>query len=109
MEIRDVLTRPEHLDKFPALTQAAVDFFLDHLLSLARFYPLVPSHYHLERDPKDTKYINLAIEAAADWLVSWDKDLLELSNNESPTGRDFSSKYPQLRIGTGEDFLRHLD
>ena len=38
----------------------------------------------LERDPKDAKYVDLAIATKADFLVTRDKDLLDLREKESP-------------------------
>jgi uncharacterized protein len=34
------------------------------------------------RDPKDDKFLGLAVDGKADWIVSGDKDLLELSPYE---------------------------
>lgn len=64
-EVRDVLTRPKLVAKYPALTTEAVDAFLAQYLRLARWIDNVPEHYSLVRDPKDSNYLNLAIEAAA--------------------------------------------
>jgi predicted nucleic acid-binding protein len=55
-EIRDVLTRPKLLAKYPALTEQAVDRFLGHYVGRARWIEDVPEHYVLARDPKDSKY-----------------------------------------------------
>jgi len=44
-EIRDVLTRPKLLAKYPALTEGAVDYFLGHYVGRARWIDGVPEHY----------------------------------------------------------------
>jgi predicted nucleic acid-binding protein len=64
-EIRDVLTRPTLIARFSALTREAVDAFLAQHLRLAKWINDVPEHYILSRDPKDSKYLNLAITAGA--------------------------------------------
>ena len=35
------------------------------------------------RDPKDDKFLELAVDAKADWIITGDKDLLELSPFQS--------------------------
>ena len=44
----------------------------------------VPSVFTLDRDPKDAKYVDLAIAARADFLVTRDNDLLDLRKQGSP-------------------------
>ena len=53
----------------------------------------VPEVFGLERDPKDEPYINLALASQASYLVTWDRDLLELMNDEA-----FRQRFPQLTI-----------
>ncbi len=60
----------------------------------------VPEHYLLARDPKDSKYLNLAITAQASYLVTDDLDLLELMEPGSPVGQDFRARFPSLQIVT---------
>lgn len=58
----------------------------------------VPEAYHLERDPKDSKYLNLAIAAGAGYLVTDDQDLLELMNPAAAVSREFRNQFPSIRI-----------
>ncbi|WP_428305396.1 putative toxin-antitoxin system toxin component, PIN family [Lacipirellula sp.] len=104
-EIHDVLNRTEHQSKFATLTPEAVTLFLQHFLRTSFWIDAVPEQYELKRDPKDSKYINLALASGAAWLVTWDKDLLELSRSDSAVGQEFRALYPRLRIGTPENFL----
>jgi putative PIN family toxin of toxin-antitoxin system len=97
-EIRDVLTRPILMAKYPALTVKAVDAFLAHHLTAAKWISDVPEHYVLARDPKDSKYLNLAIAAGAPYVVTDDKDLLDLMAPQSGTGIDFRARFPQVQI-----------
>ena len=53
----------------------------------------MPSLFSLPRDPDDEPYLNLAIAAGADYLVTWDKDLLDLMQDAS-----FRAQYPRLTI-----------
>jgi putative PIN family toxin of toxin-antitoxin system len=99
-EIRDVLTRPKLVAKFPALTPEAVDAFLAQHLRRARWIDSVPEHYVLARDPDDSKYLNLAITAGAPYVVTDDLDLLDLMTPDSPTGVDFRRRFPMVQIVT---------
>ena len=73
-EIRDVLTRLKVLIKYPHLTVEYVEIFLSRVLSKANLLNKIPKHFQYPRDPKDEKYINLAIEAEANYIVSRDND-----------------------------------
>jgi uncharacterized protein len=93
VEIGEVLRRPKLQRKLPALTPEAVEAFLQDVTSRAVMVPDVPKAFPLERDPKDEPYINLAIAAATQYLVTWDKDLLDLAGNEL-----FRQAYPNLAV-----------
>jgi predicted nucleic acid-binding protein len=58
----------------------------------------VPEEFHYERDPEDEPYINLALVTDAKYLVSLDRDLLDLMDTTSEGGREFQRRYPMLRI-----------
>jgi len=94
-EIRDVLTRPKLVAKYPALTKEAVDAFLAQHLRIATWISHVPEHYVLARDPDDRKYLNLAITAGAPYVVTDDLDLLDVMNPQSAAGIDFRSRFPR--------------
>ena len=93
-EIRDVLTRPKLIAKYPALTKVAVDAFLAQHLRVATWISHVPEHYALARDPDDSKYLNLAITAGAHYVVTTDLDLLDLMDPQSAAGNDFRQRFP---------------
>jgi putative PIN family toxin of toxin-antitoxin system len=97
-EIRDVLNRPEHSARFPSLTPGAVDAFLAEYLRAAAWFSEVPDVFSLERDPKDSKYVNLAVAAEAPYLVTTDRDLLDLMDQSAVAGRDFQDRFPGLRV-----------
>jgi predicted nucleic acid-binding protein len=50
-------------------------------------------------------YINLAIVTNAAYLVSRDKDLLDLMTTSTERARQFRSRYPFLRIITPAGFI----
>lgn len=97
-EIRDVLTRPKLVLKYPALTPLAVDAFLADCLRRASWFHDVTEHFVLQRDPKDSKYLNLAITASAPYVVTRDRDLLDLMNEHNAEGRVFRARFPDIHI-----------
>ena len=86
-EMREVMTRPEFLERFENVAEELVDKYLEQLARKSVFVSFVPKKFTFTRDPDDEFYINLAIEVEADYLVSRDRDLLDLM-----TGCDEESK-----------------
>jgi len=106
-ELSDVLNRPKSKKRFKTLTPTRVETFLGELRNTAVFVDSVPRTFICARDPDDEPYVNLALAAGASHLVTWDKDLLDLMEDNAD-GRDFRSRFPGLRILTPVDFLREL-
>jgi putative PIN family toxin of toxin-antitoxin system len=102
-EVRDVLTRPKTLRKFPALTPKAVDVFLTDIATHATMLPTVPKVFTLARDPKDEPYVDLAAATQARYLVSRDKDLLDLMGDDA-----FRQQFPGLTVIDPVGLLREL-
>jgi putative PIN family toxin of toxin-antitoxin system len=92
-EVREVLERPRVRAKNPAITDETTARLLDRLARLATKVVDVPDLFSLPRDPDDEPYINLALAASAGYLLTRDKDLLDLMNDP-----DFRSRYPRLTI-----------
>jgi len=76
-EVRDVLSRSKIRKKSPDITRERVDALMIRVSDKAAIVDFIPQHFSYERDPKDEKYINLAIEVEADYLISRDQDLLD--------------------------------
>lgn len=73
-ELADVLSRP----KFDAYVSIAErQEFLRLLGHIAELVPIVRTVRHC-RDPRDDKFLELALNGQADLIVSGDRDLLEL-------------------------------
>jgi len=77
-EVREVLNRAEVRRQLPGINDRIVNAFLTKLEAKAILIANVPEEFHYERDPDDEMYINLAIVGNATYLVSRDKDLLDL-------------------------------
>jgi len=106
-EVEDVLSRPKIVQKFPSLTPEAVAVFLKDIDALTRAVADVPTVVLLPRDPKDEPYLNLAVIAAANYLVTWDKDLLDLMADNAE-GNEFRKRVPGLLVLTPVVFLREF-
>jgi putative PIN family toxin of toxin-antitoxin system len=103
-EVRDVLYRPVIRNAFKKkLTDEIAQDFLDHVVDKAHAVEHVPNAFRLERDPDDEPYINLAVAARASFIVSRDKDLGDLMNDD-----EFRKTYPDLTIIDPAAFLKHV-
>jgi putative PIN family toxin of toxin-antitoxin system len=102
-EARDVLGRSKLRRKLSALTSEAVEEFLRDVESRSVMVADVPRTFRLERDPKDERYLDLAIAAGAQYLVSWDRDLLDLLADEA-----FRQNFPNLSILDPPALLREF-
>ncbi len=103
-EVRDVLTRPKTRRRFPLLSAEWVETFVQNAEHKAVVVlTVVPHAFSLERDPKDEPYLDLAVAARARYLVSRDRDLLDLMNDPQ-----FRERFPDLIIVDPPAFLQAL-
>lgn len=107
-EVKDVLNRPELQAKFPHTTPEAVDAFLKNIVENTTFVRSVGKHFELPRDKKDEPYLNLAFEIQANYIVSWDRDLLDLMTDFTTQAKEFRQKFRPLKIVTPVDFLKFV-
>jgi uncharacterized protein len=105
-EIEEVLNRPEVRKRFPLLTAEHVTTFLEGLRGRARMVADVPAVFHYARDPDDEHVLNLALAAKARYLVTRDKDLLDLMDESNPDGVEYRKLVPELRILDPVAFLQ---
>lgn len=76
LEFEDVLKRPK-FDKF--LSQEKRQNFIDEISELSIFYD-ISQKTNICRDPKDNKFLDVAIASYADFLITGDDDLLTLES-----------------------------
>ena len=93
-EVQDVLTRPKLREKFQSLTSNTIHDTLTALEDAEHFEPA--QLLSVSRDPKDDKFLSLAVEAKAQFIVSEDNDLLVLH------------PYQGIQIINALDFLHFL-
>lgn len=82
--------------KFKLTTAEIRNLIEEELLPFVETIRVRPSTVKLLRDPDDAKFLDCALAARVQWLVSGDADLLELQRVES------------VRIVSVNTFLQHL-
>ena len=104
-EVRDVLSRPKIRQRNLNITDDRVDAFINRIREKATVVDKVQQHFIYKRDPKDEKYINLAITTDANYIISRDKDLLDLMTGYSDDCKEFRRKFRMLKIVKPTEFL----
>ena len=107
-ELRDVLLRPAVQQRFPFLTAEFVGAYLARLQEIATPIQPVPAIFHLSRDPDDELYINLALAGKAQYLVTRDRDLLDLARQITSEARELQQIRPELKILDPAVLLQNL-
>jgi putative PIN family toxin of toxin-antitoxin system len=107
-EVRDVLHRPKVRKNYPHVTDEDVARFLSAIDAVAECVHTVSSVFTYPRDPKDEKYLNLAVAANASVIVSRDNDLLDLMNPTNLDGVAFRTAHPTISILEPAAFLQTL-
>jgi len=107
-EVSEVLRRPAIQKRFPELTEESIYKFLERVRGFAKLIKKVPSKFSYQRDVDDEIYINLAVEAEADFLVSRDNDLLDLMTDYTNDAKDFRRRFHWLKVVDPVEFLNEV-
>jgi putative PIN family toxin of toxin-antitoxin system len=108
-EAEDVLNRPEIRAHFPDLSDEIVGAFLKRLQNLSVLVRPVPKKFNYPRDEDDEPYINLAIAAGANFIVSRDRDLLDLMTSYADECKEFRQRFRTLKVVEPAEFLKSLE
>lgn len=107
-ELAEVLKRPTIRARYPELTDEIVDDFLKGLRSIAEITNDVPKRFSYARDIDDEPYLNLAIEAEANYLVSRDRDLLDLMTGYNDECKEFRQRFRSVTVIEPIEFLKEV-
>jgi uncharacterized protein len=107
-ELRDVLLRTKVRRKFPVLSTEFIEVFLDRLQRISTLVDPVPAGLRFPRDPDDEPYLNLAAHASAEYLVTRDRDMLDLADSTADDARHFRRICPGLKILDPVGLLREI-
>ncbi len=109
-EVREVLSRFDLQRRFPRIVPERIQKFLVEVKRRCRMIENIPDVFQLPRDRKDEPYINLAIAAEANFLVTWNtRHMGYLMEKRTPEGKDFCDRYPRIKIVEPPVFLRQID
>lgn len=97
-EVRKVLDRSEVRTALPGITDLGVESLFRRIEKTAVVVREVPRVFEFTRDPDDEPYINLAIAARANFMVSRDRDLLDLMSGHDLDSKQFRQRFRFLRI-----------
>lgn len=97
------------MEKFPTLTEVSVHAFIRDIISKSHVVKHVKPAFDLIRDPKDEPYIDLAVTVRADFLVTSDRDLLDLMTGIDVESKQFRQRFRRLKIVTPREFLNLVE
>jgi putative PIN family toxin of toxin-antitoxin system len=108
-EYRTILMDPKIVGRYESLTPLIVEAAIRKLVYYAEHLEIVRSRFDFPRDPKDAKFLELAISAKATHLITFDSDLLSLPTSHSDAAKRLRQRNPQLRIRLPGEFLNELE
>lgn len=108
-EVEEVLFRSNIINRIPYSSQEQIEFFLKSIVDNATIIHHIPKKFDFERDPKDEPYINLAIAANAVYIISRDKDLLDLMTGYTDECKEFRQKFRLLKAIEPLEFLKEIE
>ena len=107
-ELSGVLKRPIIRARYPELTDEIVEEFLKALRNTGEITRNVPKRFSYQRDIDDEPYLNLAIEAEANYLVSRDRDLVDLMTGHDDQSKEFRQRFRSLTVIDPIEFLKEV-
>ncbi|MBN1490491.1 MAG: putative toxin-antitoxin system toxin component, PIN family [Phycisphaerae bacterium] len=102
--LRELRALPAKLPARLGVTTERVDRLILDLSKYIEPVEDVPADFTYDRDPDDAPYVNLASATNARFLVTRDRDLLDLMS--SPP---FRRRFPELQIVEPPAFLREIE
>ncbi len=105
-EMIEVLSREDTLAQFPEYNLNDVAGFVKYVVSISTLVKNVPNKVKLPRDVDDEPYLDLAIESEADFLVTTDRDLLDLMTGTDTESKQFRQRFRNLKIVRPDEFLQ---
>jgi uncharacterized protein len=108
-EVRDVVLRPNILQRLPDADAAQIEAFLEDISKISTLIRSVPESFKFQRDPKDEIIINLAVICEAEYIVSRDKDLLDLMTGFTDNCKEFRQRFRPLKVVEPLEFLRIVE
>ncbi len=105
-ENRSVLADPILAGRFPEVTPTVVEVAIRRIQFVSDYVRDPKVRFRYPRDPRDEKFIELAIALNASQIVTDDKDLLSLVTARNDSGRRFRQRLPNVEVLSAATFLR---
>jgi putative PIN family toxin of toxin-antitoxin system len=104
-EYRAVLLDPTIVERFPAINQRLVEITVRRLRFVSDYVRFPRFRFEYRRDPRDEKFLELAISLKATHIISSDKDLLSLSQERNEAAKRFRQRLPGVQVIEAGDFI----
>ena len=104
-EVERVFRDSRFRQRFSELTDEMIEAFLMEITEVAEMVAVEGVPFRFDRDPKDEKYISLAIYSDANYIVSRDSDLLDLMTGFDDSSKDFRRRFRSLKVMEPLSFL----
>jgi putative PIN family toxin of toxin-antitoxin system len=106
-ELREITSRLSVIAKLHLIAER-VEAFIEAIEIAATVLVGFPEVFSYQRDPDDAHYVNLALAADAELIVSRDRDLLDLMDSTKQEAMEFQKRYPALRVLSPVELLREV-
>ena len=90
------------------VTNELINAFIRRLSDHCQMVWKPPSVFVHPIDPKDSRYIDLAVAADAKLIVSRDNHMLNLTNPAKPWSAEFRARFPNIEVLTPVELLTRL-
>ena len=105
-ELIEVLSRADTLSRFPGSNAEDVEEFVRYVVSISSLVKTVPHVFDLPRDVDDELYVDLAVAVEADYLVTFDRDLLDLMTGFDDASKEFRQKFRNIKVVRPDELLK---
>lgn len=105
-EYRAVLLDEAIAERFPEIDRRLVDVTIRRLRFVGDYVRSPRARFVLRRDPRDAKFVELAIGLKATHIISSDQDLLSLSFERGETEKRFRQRLPGVRVVDPAEFVK---
>ncbi|MCL2639555.1 MAG: putative toxin-antitoxin system toxin component, PIN family [Phycisphaerales bacterium] len=97
-EYRYILTHPHVMARYPHLQPKRIASLLARLMFIGDTIDGKMPRFRFPRDPRDEKFIELAIAGSATHLVTTDRDLLDLPSGRTDASKRFRRRLPNIQV-----------
>jgi len=104
-EYRTILLDKKIMARYPHVSARTIAGTLRAMTYLSDTVDAEATRFGFPRDPKDEKFLTLAIAGRASHLITFDNDLLSLPTSHTDAAKRLRQRLPHLRIQMSGDFL----